>query len=283
MPKKDFKLAIIIITYNSENTIEKCLKSIQTQNFPGKTIVIDNNSTDRTWKKLTRLNIVKVKNSTNTGFAKSVNQGIKLAIKNFKPSHFFILNPDAYLDKNCLKKIFQTLPTGRQVSQKNPEIGLITPKIKDAKTKKTIFTKGQINWLKMSTSHSSAKNAREDYLTGCCLLIKKAVLDKIGGFDERFFLYYEDADFSLRAKKAGFKIETVDDAICYHNESSSSDSKTKTYYLVKSGLIFFHKHFPWPIRIPYFWPIFWLRFFYHTLISKKELVAKGMKDFYYQK
>jgi len=273
------QLSILIITYNSQDSIEGCLKSIQKQNFPADILIIDNASTDDTWKMVQSLktpDTTLIRNEANRGFAKAVNQGMKLSQKKLNPSSFLLLNPDTTLEEKCLKNLSAELSSDER-------LGLLSPIIKTQKNNQVIFKKGQINWLKMNTSHNSSTEAKNDYLTGCCLMIKKAVLDKIDGLDERFFLYYEDADFSLRAQEAGFKIKTDSRATCFHQESSSSDSDTKTYYLVKNGLLFFQKHFSWPARLFYFWPIFWIRFFYHTLISRKKPVIKGLKDFYFKK
>jgi GT2 family glycosyltransferase len=180
------------------------------------------------------------------------------------------------LAEDCLKNLIQVLKT-------DSKLGLCAPLIKNPQTKKIIFKKGQINWFRMNTTHNSAPKKSLDYLTGCCLLVEKPVWDKLEGLNEQFFLYYEDTDLSLRAQKNGFKIKTVTSAVCFHRESSSSDSDEKTYQLVKNGLIFFHKHFSLPTRLFYFWPIFGFRLLYHTLISHKKPVAKGMKDFYLNK
>ena len=272
---KSRNITIIIVTYNSQDQIESCLKSIDKQGIQADILIIDNCSTDETWQKLQTLkqpNITLIKNKTNNGFAKAVNQGIRYSNKNFKNNLFLLLNPDATLDKDCLKNITNTI-------ELNPRVGLCSPVIKNPLNREVIFQKGQIDWLKMRTSHSALPETSLDYLTGCCLLIKKAVTDKLEGFDERFFLYFEDADFSLRARREGFQIKTISNAICFHEESKSSDSATKTYFLVKNGLIFFYKHFSLPIRFFYFWPIFTLRLLYHSLISHKKPVIRGLKDF----
>jgi len=272
-------LTIIIITYDSQNQIGSCLKSINKQGIQANILIIDNNSNDKTWQKILTLkqqNLTLINNKVNSGFAKAVNQGIRYSSKKFKSSLFLLLNPDATLDKNCLKTLIKTI-------QLNHRIGLCSPIIKNPKNKKIIFAKGQINWTKMNTSHSFQQEGSSDYLTGCCLLIKKAVTDKLKGFDERFFLYFEDADFSLRARQAGFKIKTISSAICFHEESKSSNPNAKTYFLVKNGLFFFQKHFSLPVRLFYFWPILFIRLLYHQLISHKKPVAQALKDFYQHK
>lgn len=274
-------LTIIIVTYNSQDHIESCLKSIENQEISSDIIFIDNNSADKTLEKLEKIknkksNITLIKNKLNLGFAKAVNQGITYSKKTQGNQLFLLLNPDATLEKNCLKKMIE------KINSKS-EIGLCSPIIKNPKNNKIIFRQGLINWWKMKTLHSKNSTRPTDYLTGCCLLIKKSVLDKVKGFDENFFLYYEDADFCLRAREKGFLLSLAEKATCFHQESQSSNSKIKNYHLVKSGLIFFHKHFHLLIRLFYFWPIFWLRWFYHFLFTQKKSVIQGLEDFYLKK
>ncbi len=268
-------VAIIIVTYNNEKTISDCLNSLPKSNkfLKIKTFVLDNASKDKTWKILQdheSESFFISKSKKNIGFARGVNKGIRFAQKHFESDYFFLLNPDAKLEENCLRRLVN-------VAKKNKNVGLLSPIIIDPKTKLPWFSGAKINWWRMRTEHNSRK-FKTDYLSGCALLIKKKVIEKIGFFDKQFFLYYEDADFSLRAKRAGFGLKIVSNAICNHTESASSDSETKTYHLVKSGLIFFHKHYPlW--ALPYFWIVFGLRLFFHKFFTKKEPVIGAMEDF----
>lgn len=286
-------LSIIIITYNNQHQIADCLQSVF-ENFKrlsrtessyqeGNIIVIDNNSKDETLRHIEKIsnqhkNISLLKNNQNTGFAKAVNQGIKFAQEKFKSDFHFLLNPDAVLKEDCLEKMICHSREGGDLEfseGKFESLGLVSPVIINPQTNQSWFAGAKINWLKFKTEHS--KN-QTDYLTGCALLIPKKIIEKIGFFDERFFLYYEDADFSLRARKAGFDLKIVPEAICFHEESQSSTSETKDYYLVKSGLIFFHKHYL-KFTLPYFWVAFYSRLFYHEFIAKKKEVLKSFKNF----
>ena len=138
----------------------------------------------------------------------------------------------------------------------------------------------------MKTSHISlCENIftkEVQYLSGCCLMMRKEVLEKNGFFDEKFFLYYEDADYSLRAKKNGFDLALAKNAICFHKESQSSNSKTKNHHLVKSGMIFFKKHYPKPL-LPYFYLVLFLRIFYHRFFSRKKEVYLGLTEFFWKR
>jgi GT2 family glycosyltransferase len=81
------------------------------------------------------------------------------------------------------------------------------------------------------------------------MMVRKQVFEKIGFLDERFFLYYEDADFSSRSKKAGFENLIVPDAKIEHMEKSENNSEKKIYWLVLSGLIFFRNNSAWPVSL----------------------------------
>ena len=284
-------IAFIIVTYNSEAQLSLCLDSLlQTKGDYALSIVaIDNFSQDGT------LNLLKqkyaglpkfylIENKKNTGFAAAVNQGIEYAKNKHNPDYYFLLNPDATIAPDCLEKMVGEV-------QKSPRLGLASPLITNPVDGSIWFAGGKINWLKFKTEHislpslqtTSYKLQSTNYLSGCALLIKKELLEKIGpptgGFDERFFLYYEDADFSLRTKRNGFQLAIVPEARCFHNESQSSTSDTKNYHLVKSGLLFFHKHYPWYFKW-YFWMVFCLRIFCHKYISTKDIVLKAMREFF---
>ncbi len=327
------KIVVIVVTYNNQATIERCLQSVfenATSNFELSLIIIDNNSQDRTVaaakeciSSLSATADNKNKsgslpaagcrlqtNQTNLGFARAVNQGIKLAQEKFVPDYFFLLNPDAYLEKDCLQNLLNT---------DNSNSSLISPLILEPENGQPWFSGGKINWFKMRTEHlenyrsaflqSEHQQLATDYLTGCALLIPQAIIQRIGLFDENFFLYYEDTDFSLRAQKAGFPLKIAPSAVCYHQEShsfqsnpifssksnakksptkqeklntqpkqSAPPSKDKDYHLVKSGLIFFEKHFSFWLK-PLFWLQFYLRLPYHYLFTHKESVLAAFNDF----
>jgi GT2 family glycosyltransferase len=272
MKKK--KLAIIIITYNNENQVIKCLESIEKNQLPKQTsrqlVVIDNNSQDQTTDliKAKFPNCELVKNSHNVGFGKAVNQGIKLATNELAADFVLLVNPDATLDSSCIDRLLQNW---------NNKIGAKSPKIINPENNKIWFAGSKIDWLRMCTEHIE-KSSSTDYLSGCVFLLSKETIKKTGLFDEKFFLYYEDADYSLRIKKTGLTLKIEPEAIAYHTESQSSTSEIKAYHLVKSGLLFFHKHYS-KIYLPYFWLVFSLRLFYHKFFSKKKPVLNALADF----
>ena len=281
------KIAIIIITYNSQHTIEKCLRSVleSKDNFEKRIYLIDNNSTDNTRDLIIKYeanpNIKITFNRENTGFAGGINQGFELS-GDFAPDFYFLLNPDAEVTPDCLSQLIMT-------AKKDTSLGLIAPKIIDPVTQKSWFDGGRIDWLRFRAVHDKNYASETQFLTGCALLIRKEVIQKIGNFDENFFLYYEDDDYSLRALKAGFKLKMVGEALCYHSESQSflhssnssvhsrHPSRSKDYHLTKSAMIFFRKHYPvWALG--YFWLMLWTRFLYHKFFSKKQIISRALLD-----
>lgn len=297
---KNLSVAIIIIGFNNEKSIRECLYSLF-KNFLGKNflkgriIFIDNNSSDKTVENVSKLRefypyFDVVKNEKNIGFSKAVNQGIIFAQKKYDPDFFMLLNPDAKLETETL--VHKTVQ--RMMKFSKPVIA--SPRITKAyneecpiktKEKKIWFEGGKINWLKQKVTHekfnsdilNNDKIFQSDFISGCAMLFNRKTLTEVGLFDERFFLFYEDADFCFRAKKHGAKLIVFNDLeVCHIESASFSNQDTKNYHLVKSGLFFFHKHSAWWNKT-FFWIKFYLRFFYHRFFSKKIIVLKAMKNF----
>lgn len=275
MPSSYPSVCIVMILYNNRMDLAECLESAFKDPVGQNAfwIFIDNASTDNSIEKIYACSFFNEKNSriirnkNNLGFATAVNQGIELGQKNFSPDYFFLLNPDTILKKNSLLNLLMTA--------EEKGFSLTSPLIKDF-CEKIWFNGGKISWWRLKTLHQ--KN-NLDYLSGCALLIRNEIFPIIGFFDERFFLYYEDADFSLRAKQAGFKIGLAENSEVWHKESSSSNSQQKNYYLVKSGLLFFEKHSIFFQKYFWFWPIFSLRWFFHRYCSDKKEVFQALQDF----
>lgn len=238
---KNPKIFVIILNYNGKNTLSKCLSSVFGSNYQNfEVVVVDNDSRDGSFEKaraqFSRAHFIK--NSSNIGFAKGNNIGIRFALEKFA-DFVFILNNDAAIKKNTLSKLIET-------SFQDHSAGIISPIIYSGKNRDIWFAGGKVNWLKMRTQHlyiqKQAAAYSSEYITGCAMFVKKEVFKKIGLFDERFFLYYEDADFSLRAKNAGFKLLVDPTISVFHQEQSNHSNPAKIYWLVLSGLLFFKTH-----------------------------------------
>jgi len=247
------KVGIIVLNYNGRNCLPACLESLGRLEYPEKEIIIvDNHSSDESLltAEKTFPQFTFVRNAKNEGFAKGMNTGIRLALTH-GAEYCWLINYDTKVDPAALTRLIA-------VAQKYPQAGLLSPMIFETASRRLWFAEGKIDFFRMRALHTQpakkelpCESYPSEFLTGCALLIKKELIETIGLLDERFFLYYEDADYSLRAVAAGFACLVVPGARVWHAEVSQSHPH-KTYFLVHSGLLFFEKHTPFLLR-PYLW------------------------------
>lgn len=245
------RVGIIVLNYNGDKCLPSCLASLDQLAYSNKEIiVVDNGSSDDSFSRAGKSfpQFTFVRNGKNEGFAKGMNIGMRLAFLH-NADWCLLFNYDAEIDMQALSSLMV-------VAEKHPRAGLLSPMIYEKGSNHLWFGKGRIKFLRMRAIHEepssedlAAESYRSEFLTGCALLIKKEVTIAIGLLDERFFLYYEDADYSLRATEAGFENLVVPRARVWHSEESKINPK-KTYFLVYSGLLFFKKHTPLLLR-PY--------------------------------
>lgn len=253
MTEKFPKVFIVVLNYNGKEAIKTCLASLFKLDYPNFEIVlVDNNSKDESLE-MAKTNFSKanfIKNSQNLGFSAGNNIGIRFALERMA-DYVLIINSDIEAEKDLLNRLVEA-------GEKMPRAGILSPVIFNGEKNKIQFSGGKISWLQMKTIVEQEPKTEEIYKTGYvsgrAMLVKAEVFQKVGLFDEDFFLYFEDADFSLRAKKARFKSIMVSSSWAYHLEKSEGLKSNKAYWLAASGLIFFKKNTPplWrPWIIPY--------------------------------
>lgn len=278
---RDPLVFILILNYDGGKPLSLCLQSLLRLDYTNtRIVVIDNASTDGSFEEAKRISSRAsfIRNSENVGFAKGINVGLRFAI-NQGADFVWLLNPDATASTNSLRKLIDLM-------RRNPQIGIASPIILSP-NRKVWFGGGIIRWMRFRATHekplSLTSPFETEFVSGCALLIRRAVLESIGLLDEHFFLYYEDVDFSLRARKAGFQAVIHPKSTVIHSEESQKNPR-KTYWLIRSGLFFFRKHFYWPF-MPYFWLAFWTRRGRFALknrgsqIKSKSLIEKAFRDF----
>lgn len=234
------RVLVAVVTYDNEADILPCLESVTTGLYRSFDIlIIDNHSTDRTVARVSECfpDIRIERQEVNRGFAAGVNVALKAALKDGY-EHVWLLNPDATADPRALAELVGA-------AKRKSRVALFSPIIR--KTNGEIwFSGGRIDWYRQRAVHgedeskSQKKKKQDRFLTGCALFVRVAAIRDIGAFDERFFLYYEDADLSLRATEKGWGIDVVPQAVVIHAEKSALNPG-KTYHLVRSGLLFFWK------------------------------------------
>lgn len=235
------KVNIIILNYNGKDCLLGCLNSLFRIDYPNfEVVVVDNNSEDGSLE-MARRNFSRVtfiKNEQNLGFSAGNNVGIKYSLE--KMADFvLLLNNDTEVEKDFLKQLIQSARTDEKV-------GVLGALIFSGDNKTVWFSGGKIDWLRMKALNEQKliknNNVFSDFISGCAMLVRAEVFAKIGLLDEDFFLYWEDVDFSVRAKKAGFSLLVVANSRVRHLELSENKKAKKVYWLVISGLIFFRKN-----------------------------------------
>jgi GT2 family glycosyltransferase len=275
------KVSVIIVNYNTAKEIGRCLISIQNskwrQNFSPseckiqnlEIIVVDNASTDDSIEVIRQLaekfkNIKLIENKKNLGFAKACNQGAKNASGKF----LFFLNPDIVVKKDTLVNLLE-------FAKKNPN-SIIGPRLlnPDGSLQGSCynlptltgaikeFLLGQ-KWSYEKFAPTGDKPTKVQAIVGAALFCPRKIFERLKGFDERYFLYYEDLDFCRRARKIGYKIYYLPEAKIVHSLGISGEGiKEKTYeWLKKSSKIYHGTFLSFLINQIIFWGQRWQKFF----------------------
>jgi len=245
--KKDPKVFIIILNYNGKGYLTETLSSVFRLDYPNfEVIVVDNNSIDGSLEiaKSRFSKVVFIKNNQNLGFAAGNNIGIKYALER-AADYILLLNNDTQVKNDFLILLIKAM-------EGDKKIGISSPLIFKNNISQVWFSGGKINWLKMKTLHKKEKLQEDyfgsDFISGCAMLIKSKVFKKVGLLDKDYFLYWEDVDFSIKTKKAGYKLLVSPRSQIYHFEKSENQKNNKTYWLVISGLLFFKKNTPFYLK-----------------------------------
>lgn len=252
MNNSNLQLSILIVTYNSEKYISNCIDSILSQNPASITyeiLVVDNCSNDKT------SDIVKSKfpavryfqNSNNLGFAKAVNQ----SFQQINGEYILLLNPDTVIVKDFFLKLSNLFKHNNKIDILGVKLLNEQGSEQPSSWKKVTFFTILLEMLlpyqlsKKLVTVAPKQFCEVENVSGACMLIKKDVFEKLSGFDEKFFLYYEEIDFCRRAKNAGYKINYTPDIEVIHfgAKSSITDKQVFFYNLYKNKLYFIKKHY----------------------------------------
>ena len=259
-------VSIVIVNHSGDQLTTECLDSLsQMKSIDGKihVFVVDNGSPHeyvlpKRLQELKVFDVVLLRSESNIGFTGGNNMGIHAAIERFNSDYVCLLNNDTYVDPLFLHKLLQC-------ALEAPSAGIICPKIyfakgheffpasyeRSQKGKVIWYAGGSIDWQNLDNFHRGvdevdvgqfAGQESSDFATGCCALIRRETLEKIGFLDKQYFLYYEDADWSQKAIAAGYHIGYCDNAHVWHINAGSSQgpgSLLHLYYQTRNRLLFF--------------------------------------------
>ena len=242
-----------IVTYNCKQKALAAVKSLteHTKKYPFSLYVFDNGSTDNIVEELSTLEGVSAQNTgANLGFGKAHNKALSKDLGKYHA----VINPDITVDYDVIASLVDVL-------EANEDIVMITPKIlnadgsiqhlpKRAPTFKYLFL-GRLAFLKGPFLKARREYTLADenltgltdisFCTGCFFIMRSEVFKKLGGFDEDFFMYMEDADLTLRAKKYGRVVYDAENYVTHLWERESAKSLKYLIIHFKSCLKFFKK------------------------------------------
>ncbi len=297
------KVSIIILNWNRRKDTVECLESIgnlQILGFELEIVVVDNSSSDgsqkaveQTFKKIARKNVSckQILNEANLGFAAGNNAGMKYAL-NSGADYLLVLNNDTEVNKDLVKKLLE-------VASRHSKVGAISPKIYFAKGfefhKKSYkkqdlgkvfwYAGGDMDWNNVYGSNHGVdevdkgqfeKTKETDFATGACVLLRSKALKDVGLFDEKYFMYLEDADLSQRLKRKGWEVLYTPKTDIWHKvaQSSGIGSDLNDYFITRNRLLFGMRYAKFRTKLAL------IRESFRLLLTGRKWQKAGIRDFY---
>ena len=250
-------IAVVVVSYDAARHLARCLGSVRPLVAAGhEVVVVDNASSDAStrivrdefpWARLVALD-------RNAGFAAACNVGGAASSR----EHLLLLNPDAWVDAGCAEALSEAL-------ERNARLGAVAPRLfyRDGRR--------QFSWEPtpgiMGEAARKVRNRLErwpiahrparalfaalgdaGWLTAACLMVRRQAWEAVGGFDQRYFLYFEDADLGLRLRRAGFRLAVEPRARAWHLSGASRSPAAEIHYR-RGQFLFYRVHRPrWESR-----------------------------------
>lgn len=264
-----FAGSIIIVNFNSGGCLARCLNSITELEKDSDVFVVDNASTDGSERAAERGGRVTLqRNAENVGFARAVNQGLARATSEF----VLLLNPDCELQPDSLSSLTSDL-------RRHPDAAIAGPKVLDvdgavqgsARGDPTLLTglfgrstlmtrlfpgfglaRRNVRFDLVTSGGANDAGYNVDWVSGACMMARLDMLKAVGGFDERYFLYWEDADLCRRLRHRGWRIRYVTGATIIHQagQSSRTAQALSTRAFHESAYLYYATHIArTPIRL----------------------------------
>jgi GT2 family glycosyltransferase len=220
------RIFAVVVNWNGGAETLRCLRSLEEQGAAlERILVVDNASTDGSRNEIARLHprVELIDSGANLGYGGGNNLGFARALERGAEA-VLVVNNDVTFDRGAVERLAQ--PFG------DAALGCAGPRVVLRDDPRRVWAAGGLLTWKQNLSTlrgfgqaDGAEFEREvdvDYVPGCALLVRREVLERIRGFDERYFAYTEDVDFGLRARRAGFRSACIGSARAYHAPSSST-------------------------------------------------------------
>lgn len=290
-----FVISIILNTNRREDTLE-CLRSLMHSSYSNhRAVVLDNHSTDGSVGAIRaafpEVEIVKLEQ--NYGYAGNNNVGIQYALEQ-GADWVFVLNEDTILAEDCLSRLVET-------GESNAQIGIVGPMVYHHSAPNTIQTAGGRLGPRWEAWHlAEDEDDRGQYrdphlvewISGCGILVRRAVIEQVGMIDERYFYYWEETEWCLRAGRSGWQVVHVPQAKLWHKgvQRNHQPKPSVTYYATRNRLLTLSKlHAPTSARI-FAWgellkilTVWSVRPRWKTMQAHRNAMWRGMVDFLFHR
>lgn len=228
--------AILIVNFNSGEHLARCLDSIAAQAPDADLLVVDNDSHDDSERAAStqRPHVTLRRNAANLGFARAVNQGVAAT----RGDLILVLNPDCRLLPAAVEILVAEIRNHSDCAIAAPEIlnkdggiqgnargdpNMLTGLFGRSTFLTRVFPRSRVARRNVQLDAGAAAASREvDWVSGACMLIRRDAFEAVHGFDDRYFLYWEDADLCRRLRARGYKIRHVPSARVIHTAGQSS-------------------------------------------------------------
>lgn len=240
-------VSVILNTNRRDDTLE-CLESLSRSRYTNhQVVVLDNHSTDGSveaiCEKFPQARMVRLEE--NLGYAGNNNVGIQIALE-MGADWVFVLNEDTVLDADCLGRLVEA-------GESDPKIGIVGPMVYHFDEPEYIQSGGGIlgpywqsrHLAKDEPDRGQLKETHPvEWISGCAILVRRAVIEQVGMIDARFFYYWEETEWCLRAGKAGWKIMHVPAAKLWHKgvQRFYSPKPSLYYYSTRNRMLMIAKH-----------------------------------------
>lgn len=252
-------VGVIILNYKVKEEVLNCISAVKESDYTDlKILIVDNNSCDGLEEALKQIpgdGFEFIQTGDNLGFTGGNNIGIKKLLEE-DCKYIFVLNPDTKINRSCIRELVTAI-------ESNSTIGIVGPKILFEDGKTIWYAGGNLDLNNVLGNHRGVNETdigkydvpeETDFVTGAAVMIKTEVLNKVGLFDERYFMYFEDADLCLRAKKAGYKVIYYPKAVVLHKNAQSSGlgSPLQDYFITRNRMLFASKFLPFRTKFAIF-------------------------------
>lgn len=246
-------LSIVIANWNAGDLLLRCVESLQDggRTFSAELIVVDNASSDGSASLLRRREGVRlIANAENVGFARACNQGLRTS----RGRYALLLNPDTRVVPGALEALVAFMDAHPEAGAAGPALlnpdGSLQPSGGEFPSLRQLLAIHPIvAGLLPAPEHPLRRRdfsevAEVDEVSGACMIVRRAAIDEVGLLDENFFLYFEDLDWCLRLKRAGWRVYHLPEARVIHHWRSRNDPNpyARVHHL-RSQLYYVRKHF----------------------------------------